>query len=224
MTFATDAIETEKDMVKKVTSFMNELMKSIALLLGVMTYLISLFLSPEWMSGNLFGIQNYLKAIWILISNVVYVIFAFILIGIAFVNIVGIDSEKYQLNKMLPKFIIGILIVPFSWFIVQFVLSLTSILSVMALNLPYDTFKGYSAAVKNYDLPTKCTVNFSGELKPEENTSKTGESGDKKANSAKSQISKYWNCYENKDKAQSNKLKENANKETDATTGIYRLV
>jgi|GEM_PF-3021839 hypothetical protein len=57
------------------------------MILGLMTYLTTVFLSPEWTSGSLFGMTGKIKEIWILISNVVYLIFAFILIFIAFMNI-----------------------------------------------------------------------------------------------------------------------------------------
>jgi len=86
-----------------------------------------------------------MKDIWILISNVVYFIFAFLLIFIAVMNIVGGGKDKYQLKTAMPKFIVGILIVPFSWFAVQFILSLASFMSTVSLSLPYDTFQGMTS-------------------------------------------------------------------------------
>jgi len=40
----------------------------------------------------------------------------------------------------MPKFIVWVLIVPFSWFFVQFLLSISAILTVWVLTLPYDSF------------------------------------------------------------------------------------
>jgi hypothetical protein len=40
----------------------------------------------------------------------------------------------------MPKFIVGVLIVPFSWFLVQFILSISSLLTVGVLTLPFDSF------------------------------------------------------------------------------------
>lgn len=77
---------------------------------------------------------------WILVSNVVYFIFAWILIVIAFMNIVWKWTDKFELKQSLPKFIVWILIVPFSWFLVQFILSISAILTVSVLTIPYDTF------------------------------------------------------------------------------------
>jgi hypothetical protein len=57
--------------------------------IAMLTALISLLLNPGWINGTIFGFDIYLKEIWILISNIVYFIFAFILIAISFMNIVG---------------------------------------------------------------------------------------------------------------------------------------
>ncbi len=114
-----------------------------ATLIGVLTSLVSLLLYPGWTSGNVIGLDLYMKDIWILVSNVVYFIFAFILIYIAVMNIVWQGGkDKYQLKSALPRFIIWILIVPFSWFAVQFILSISAFLSVASLSLPYSTFQG----------------------------------------------------------------------------------
>ncbi len=56
-------------------------------------------------------------------------------------NIIGKgEGNVWELKQALPKFIVGILIVPFSWFLVQFILSVSSILTVWVLTLPYDAF------------------------------------------------------------------------------------
>ena len=107
----------------------------------MITSFITIFLYPGWVNGSLFGLQDYFKDIWILISNVVYFIFAGVLIVLAFMNIVWKWEGNWELKQALPKFIVGVLIVPFSWFFVQFILSITSILTVWVLTLPYDTFK-----------------------------------------------------------------------------------
>ena len=42
----------------------------------------------EWINGSIFGLDKYFKDVWILVSNVVYFVFAFVLIWIAFMNII----------------------------------------------------------------------------------------------------------------------------------------
>jgi len=75
-----------------------------------------------------------------MVSNVVYLIFAFILIAIAFMNIIGKWWDSWELKQALPKFIVWVLMVPFSWFFVSFIISISSILTVSALTLPFDSF------------------------------------------------------------------------------------
>ena len=81
-------------------------MQIIGALLGIVTSLVTLLINPGWYNGEIFNLQTYFKAIWILVSNVVYFIFAFILIWIAFMNIIGKGTENYELKKALPKFAI----------------------------------------------------------------------------------------------------------------------
>ena len=75
------------------------------------------------------------------------------------------------------KVIIWVLIVPLSWFFVQFVLSLSSILSVSALTLPYDTFASYRSQTSSFNIPSSCVF----DLTPKDWWTKTWE--DTKADS-----------------------------------------
>ncbi len=127
----------------KAVEVIQGILQIVSALLGTVTAFVSLFLSPGWTSGQIFNMQVHLKEIWILVSNVVYFMFAMILIAIAFMNIIGKWDNKWELKAALPRFIIGILIVPFSWFFVQFVVSVSAILTVWVLTLPYDTFREY---------------------------------------------------------------------------------
>lgn len=138
--------ETEKPSAgEQAVEITNALMKVIAWIIWIMTAFVSLFLQPDWVNGSFIELDKYMKAIWILMTNVVYMIFAFILIFIAFANIIGKWTEKFELKQALPKFIVWVLMVPISWFVVQFLISLAWVLTVAALSLPYDTFKDRAA-------------------------------------------------------------------------------
>jgi len=134
--------EWEKDPITTAINAVNGLLLIAAALLWAVTSLASLFLTPEWVNGTLFGLDQYMKDIWILVSNVIYFIFALILIAIAFMNIIGSGWDTWQLKSALPKFIVWVIMVPFTWFFVQFILSISAILTVWVLTLPYDTFNG----------------------------------------------------------------------------------
>ncbi len=121
--------------------YLNLFLKAAAALLALATSFVSIFLYPGWVNGTMFGLQDYLREIWILVSNVIYFIFAGILITIAFMNIIGKWEGTWELKQAMPRFIVGVLIVPFSWFAVQFLLSLSAILTVWVLTLPYNSFQ-----------------------------------------------------------------------------------
>jgi len=50
--------------------------------------------------------DDLLKRIWILVSNLVYFIFAILFIWVALMNIIGRDGENYKLKQAIPKFIV----------------------------------------------------------------------------------------------------------------------
>ena len=157
VTFAAD---WESDMAKNAVEFFNGLLKWVSVLLGLMTYLSTMFLSPEWINGSLFWMNTKFKEVWIMVSNMVYFVFAFILIWIAFMNIIWKNADQYQLKQALPKFIVWVIIVPFSWFFVQLVLSVSAILTVSALTLPADSFPDYDNMLQTVEVPNVCTIDI----------------------------------------------------------------
>ncbi|PZM81972.1 hypothetical protein DLH72_04705 [Candidatus Gracilibacteria bacterium] len=166
--------DVSSETVETFIKFTSWVASIIAVLLGLLTYLTTIFLSPEWTNGSIFGMTEYLKGIWILVSNFVYFTFAFILIYVAFANIVGTSNNNLQIKQALPKFIVGILIVPFSWFLVQFMVSISSILTVASMNLPFEAFKNYETTMSTVKVPTKCTINLGVLGRSEGDTSKGG--------------------------------------------------
>ncbi len=143
------AVETTTTADKKVTSdsTIDSIISILNLGIGVLTFLITplimlagWLLSPDWTFGEIFGLRPILHQLWILISNVVYVIFGFMLVFVAFANIFGGEHSKaYEMKTMLPKLVTGMLMVPFTWFIVSAVLSVSNILTASVISLPMET-------------------------------------------------------------------------------------
>lgn len=127
---------TETKNSSEWVTILNELIKAVAVVITFWTNIVGWFLYPEWTNWTIIWINNILKTIWIMVSNLVYFIFAWVFIWIAFMNIIGKDWDTYQLKQALPRFIVWVLIVPFSWFFVQFVISASSILTAAVLSLP----------------------------------------------------------------------------------------
>ena len=135
--------EGKKDIVSSVVNGLADLSNIVIKLLSIfLTPLIMLsgwLLSPDWTFGDIFGLRPIIHKLWILVSNVVYVIFGFLLVGIAFANIFGAGGDTYKMSKMLPKLVTGMLIVPFTWFIVSAVLSVANVLTASVIQLPVST-------------------------------------------------------------------------------------
>ncbi len=139
-TWSKDA-SANTDAGRIISTIINILLRWGAVMLAALSTMVSYFLQPEWVNGELFNLWNILKQLWIMVSNVVYLIFALLLIVIAFMNIVNPQNTNWELKQALPKFIVWVLIVPFSWFFVSLVVSISSVLTFSMLTLPFDSFE-----------------------------------------------------------------------------------
>lgn len=139
----------------QVISALNEALKAISVVLTLWTNFVWWFLYPEWTSWKIIWIDQTLKTLWIMVSNVVYFLFAWIFVWIAFMNIVWKDWDTYELKKAIPRFIIWVLIVPFSWFFVQFIISISNIFTAAILSLPMTDELYQNWAKKTTEMPVK---------------------------------------------------------------------
>lgn len=211
------AADTTLDKAKTTaSSAMSWIWATLTLFLSLLTYLTTVFLSPEWINGSLFWLNSYFKSIWILVSNVVYLIFAFIIIWIAFMNIIWKWQEKYALKQALPKFIVGILIVPFSWFLVQFILSMSAVLTISALNIPFESFPQYKTVMDKTTIPNNCTLNLKSIWSSDTETSTTS------TTATKTNEDSFFSCKDKKVKWNSSTISEilNSWKASDSIFGI----
>jgi len=153
VSFAADKDKTDR------VSILNTWLASISAIAWVMIYFVTMLLDPWFTSWTTFWINDKLHVVWILVSNIVYFIFAFILIWIAFMNIIW-KGDKWELKQAMPKFIVWVFIVPFSWLIVSLVVSLSNILTIAALQLPSDSFPDFWQKLNNIHVKTDCNLDF----------------------------------------------------------------
>ncbi len=128
-----------------------------AMMIWVATQFSGMFLTPEWSSGSAIWFWEHLRSLWIMVSSIVYFIFAFILIWIAFMNILWKWGD-WELKQALPKFIWWVIIVPFTWLIVAWMISLSNILAISILTIPYDTFWDKLPTSLGLDKDIICTT------------------------------------------------------------------
>ena len=82
---ATPAATTDKSAAG--ATVVNGLIEAVMMLFLPATFIAGWLLSPDWTFGEIFGLRPIIHSLWVLISNVVYVVFAFLLVAMAFMNI-----------------------------------------------------------------------------------------------------------------------------------------
>lgn len=85
--FAADPVEVSSS--QTAVKVFNGIISLFAVLLAPLTALAGWLLTPDWVFGDFFGMRGGLHSMWIFMSNLVYIIFAIVTVGIAFMNILG---------------------------------------------------------------------------------------------------------------------------------------
>jgi hypothetical protein len=133
----------------------NSLVAGLNIVLAALSFIVmpaiilaSWLMSPDWTSGDAFGLRDVMHDIWIIVSNIIYFVYAILLIMIALATIFGKDNFSYQ--KMLPKLALGILMVPFTWWFVQWTISLSTIVTASVISIPHEAMKELKQSEGNF--------------------------------------------------------------------------
>ena len=115
-------------------------------------------MSPDWTSGDLFGLRTPMYSLWVTVSNIVYFVYAILLILIALGTMFGKESFSYKV--MLPKLALGILMVPFTWWLVQWTISLSAVVTASVITIPMETIStDKNGWMSKPSIPTRVTIN-----------------------------------------------------------------
>jgi hypothetical protein len=127
-------------------------------------------MSPDWTSGDLFGLREPMHKMWIIVSNIVYFIYAILLIIIALATIFGKDNFSYK--TMIPRLALGILMVPFTWWFVQWTISLATVVTASVISIPMDMIKEDNKYINGNYIPKvyTTTTDASGNSKTVDST------------------------------------------------------
>ncbi len=129
-------------MLQSLVNGLNIILDVLTIIVTPAMILASWLMSPDWTSGDLFQIRPMIHDLWIVVSNVTYFIYAILLIFIALATI--FNSDKYGYKQLLPKLALGILMVPLSWWFIQFTISLASVVTASVINMPTEVVIEYS--------------------------------------------------------------------------------
>ena len=103
------------------------------------------------------GMEETMLAIWRNIRNIVNILFILILLGIAFYNVVGGSSQDYHIKTILPKFVIALIAVNFSFLAVKVVVDGVSVVTTAIFALPDAVYQEMGGEGQNN--PKKLTEN-----------------------------------------------------------------
>lgn len=131
----------DADVIDAIVQIMNLFFVVLTLLMTPAIIMAGWLLSPDWTMGDFFGLRPYFVQIWVLVSNLTYIIFALLLLYMAVLQIFSSESN-YAFKKKLPRFLVGILIVPFTWLIVSWTLSFANQAVAAVLSIPMGAIAG----------------------------------------------------------------------------------
>lgn len=129
-----------------------DLIKHVQVLLGVQQFLNRLIWPVLVLSGSLMendllfgnGMEEKLHDIWIPIRNLVNILFVVVLVGLALYNVLGVGDEggNTSIKSMLPKIVIGIIAVNFSFVAIKVFLDGINAMTVSVFGLPGQVNEG----------------------------------------------------------------------------------
>jgi hypothetical protein len=167
--------ETTKASSAEQLKMWNSLIDGLNIILGIITAIVSpaimfagWLMSPDWTSGDLFGLRTPMYSLWVTVSNIVYFVYAILLILIALGTMFGKESFSYKV--MLPKLALGILMVPFTWWFVQWTISLSAVVTASVITIPAETLgsKDGTSWADTPSIPKDITIDASNGDKPKD--------------------------------------------------------
>lgn len=114
----------------------NTVISFLSALLWPMLLLIGALLDNELIFGA--GAEERLLTIWVQFRDFANILFVIVLIVAAFMNIFSVieAEEKWQIQKLLPKFIIGLILINFSFVGAKVVLDVSNVVTSAVFALP----------------------------------------------------------------------------------------
>lgn len=130
------ASELTTDIEAKITAIVNVAFKFLNLLLYPLLIVISSLMDNEVLIGP--DMEGKLLRIWVTIRNWVNIAFVLVLVIIALYNVLGISGEgnNYALKSVLPKIVIGLVAVNFSFLAGKVLIDSTAVLTEAVYALP----------------------------------------------------------------------------------------
>lgn len=122
------------DAGQKLMATLTPVLQVLRSLLWPFLLLIGNLMQNDLLFGT--GMEQNLLKIWVQVRDIVNIFFVLILVGIALYNVVGGFQADFHLKSVLPKFIIGLILVNFTFLGVKVVLDGINVISTGIFALP----------------------------------------------------------------------------------------
>lgn len=108
------------------------------------------------------GMEGMLKEIWVLMRDIVNVLFVLVLLFVAFINVVkeAGSASGWELKAILPKIVIALVAVNFSWSACKVLIDVSNVATATVLAIPQslERYKEIEAEVVSSDSSEKNSV------------------------------------------------------------------
>lgn len=127
--------ETVK-LMNSVNDLVNYILKFSSALLWPVLLMIGSLLDNELIFGGAMGER--LLGIWVQVRNIVNIAFVLVLLAVAVYNVLGIGEEggPFALKQVLPKFVLALIAVNFSFLAIKVALDFTNVITGAVFALP----------------------------------------------------------------------------------------
>lgn len=129
------------EIVKGINEVINYILQLASSLLWPVLIMIGSLLDNELIFGGEMGER--LRSVWVEIRNLVEIAFVLVLLAIAVYNVLGIGEEggSFALKQAMPKFVLALVAVHFSFLAVKVVLDFTNVMTAAVFALPARTME-----------------------------------------------------------------------------------
>lgn len=136
---AADAEETQETVTQTIASMLTVVMQFLNMLLWPFLIIIGDLMDTDLILGP--GMEERLLAIWVQVRNLVNVAFVLVLLVVAFYNVLGLGGGEGELaiKTALPKIILGLVLVNFTFLGGKILLDLVNVATTAAFALPQVT-------------------------------------------------------------------------------------
>ncbi len=134
-TVSGQAVSSFNQVLNAMVGFLSQVLQLLQKILWPLFLAIGGLMNNDLLFGA--GMEERLLSIWVQIRNLVNIIFVVALLGIALYNVTGFSKEgDYQLKTFLPKFVIALILVNFTFIGLKFVLDVSNVLTNVVFTLP----------------------------------------------------------------------------------------